>query len=493
MKRKTTLGSLSGSPGEDEEVPRVHQDHHALARLDKAHVWHPYTQMSEYNQTDPLVVVEGEGRKLKDAKGRWYYDGTSSIWLNVHGHRVPEIDAAIVEQLGKVAHSTLLGQANEPSILLAEELVELAPEGLTKVFYSDSGSEAVEAAIKMSLQYWANLEGKETRRHRILSFEDGYHGDTLGAVAVAPVETFHWPFKAMLPSALRAPFPNPYRSEEPTPEGAVRASLKAVERLFDEHLGEIAAVIVEAMMQGVAGIVVAPEGFLRGLFELCREHEVLLIADEVATGFGRTGRMFACEHEGVTPDLMAIGKGLTGGYLPLAATLTTDRIYEAFLGTHAEKMTFFHGHSYTGNQLGCAAALGNLKRMRETKLLEGLAEKERLIGSRAEAMREHPYVGDVRYKGMVLGIELVVDNESKATYPWEAQVGWRVCSRAREKGLLVRPLGSVAIFMPPLGSTLEELSEMLDILAEALWEATEEISVLSEKVLSDAYGARSPA
>jgi adenosylmethionine---8-amino-7-oxononanoate aminotransferase len=471
----------------------VHQDHRTLTRLDKGHVWHPYTQMYEYNERDPLIVVEGEGRKLKDAKGRWYYDGTSSIWLNVHGHRVPEVDAAIVEQLGKVAHSTLLGQANEPSILLAEELVKISPKGLDKVFYSDSGSEAIEAAIKMSLQYWANREGKETGRHRLLSFEDGYHGDTLGAVAAAPVETFHWPFKAMLPSALRAPFPNPYRSEEPTPQGAVRTSLEAVERLFKEHPGEIAAVIVEAMMQGVAGIVIAPEGFLRGLRELCREHGALLIADEVATGFGRTGRMFACEHEGVTPDLMAIGKGLTGGYLPLAATLTTNEVYEAFLGSHAALKTFFHGHSYTGNQLGCAAALGNLKRMRETRLIEGLAEKERVIGERAEALREHPYVGDVRCKGMVLGVELVADKASKTTYPWEAQVGWRVCDRAREKGLLVRPLGSVVICMPPLGSTLEELSEMLDILAEALWEATGEISVLSEKVLSAAYRAGSPA
>ncbi len=464
----------------------MHKDHDALARLDRDHVWHPYTQMAEYNEKDPLVVVEGDGRRLKDAKGRWYYDGTSSIWLNVHGHRVPEIDAAIVEQLGKVAHSTLLGQANEPSILLAEELVKLVPEGLTRVFYSDSGSEAVEAAIKMALQYWANLEGKETKRHRILSFEDGYHGDTLGAVAAAPVETFHWPFKAMLPSALRAPFPNLYRSGK-GPQGTVRASLNAVEKLFDEHPGEVAAVIVEAMMQGVAGIVVAPEGFLKGLSELCREHDVLLIADEVATGFGRTGRMFACEHEGVTPDLIAIGKGLTGGYLPLAATLTTDEVYEAFLGSHAEKKTFFHGHSYTGNQLCCAAALGNLKLMRETKLIEGLAGKERLISSRAEAMREHPYVGDVRYKGMVLGIELVADKETKATYPWEAQAGWRICNRAREKGLLVRPLGSVVICMPPLGSTLEELSEMLDILTASLWEATEEISTLSEKVLTGTY------
>jgi adenosylmethionine---8-amino-7-oxononanoate aminotransferase len=345
----------------------------------------------------------------------------------------------------------------------------------------------------MSLQYWANLEGKETRRRRILSFEDGYHGDTLGAVAAAPVETFHWPFKAMLPSALRAPFPNPYRFEEGSPQGAARASLEGVERLFGEYPGEVAAVIVEAVMQGVAGIVVAPEGFLRDLSELCREHGTLLIADEVATGFGRTGRMFACEHDGVTPDLMAIGKGLTGGYLPLAATLTTDEIYGAFLGSHVEKKTFFHGHSYTGNQLGCAAALGNLKRMRETKILEGLAEKERLIGVRAETMREHPHVGDVRYKGMVLGIELVANKEAKTTYPWEAQVGWRVCNRAREKGLLVRPLGSVVICMPPLGSTLEELSDMLDILAQALWEATEEISLLSEKVLSGAYRAGSLA
>ncbi len=468
----------------------MRRDHETLARLDKEYVWHPYTQMAGYNERDPLVIVEGEGRKLKDAKGRWYYDGSSSIWLNVHGHRVPEIDAAIREQLERVAHSTLLGQANEPSILLAKELVKITPEGLNKVFYSDSGSESVEAAIKIALQYFANREGRETKRHLILSFEEGYHGDTLGAVAAAPVDTFHWPFKRVISDALRAPFPNTYRSEE-DPEEAVRGSLKVVERLLEEHPGEVAAAIVEPVLQNVAGIVVAPEGFLKGLAQLCREHGVLLIADEVATGLGRTGRMFACEHEGVSPDLMALGKGLAAGYLPLAATMATDEVYGAFLGTHAEKKAFFHGHSFTGNQLGCAAALANLKLMREAGVIEGLPDKERLISERSEAMREHPYVGDVRHKGMVLGIELVANKETKATYPWEAQVGWRVCNRAREKGLLVRPLGSVVVFMPPLGSTPEELSEMLGILSESLWEAEAELSDLAEKVLSEFYEAGS--
>ncbi len=473
----------------------MRHDHDSLAHLDKAHVWHPYTQMAGYNERDPLIVVEGEGRKLKDANGRWYYDGSSSIWLNVHGHRVPEIDAAIRAQLERVAHSTLLGLANEPSILLAKELVDLSPEGLNKVFYSDSGSESVEAAIKMALQFFANREGRGTKRHRLLSFEAGYHGDTLGAVAAAPVDTFHWPFKRVIPDALRAPFPNVYRSGK-DPQETTRDSLAAVERLFEEHPGEVAAAIVEPTLQNVAGIVVAPEGFLKGLEELCREHGVLLIADEVATGIGRTGKMFACEHEGVSPDLMALGKGLAAGYLPLAATLTTDEVYEAFLGTHAEKKAFFHGHSFTGNQLGCAAALANLKLMREAGVLEGIPEKERIMASRAEAMREHPYVGDVRYKGMVLGIELVVDKETKESYPWEAQVGWRVCDRAREKGLLVRPLGSVIICMPPLGSTAEEVSEMMEILTEAVWEAEGEIRALAEGVLSGdrgAYAARERA
>lgn len=455
-------------------------DYSALARLDKRYVWHPYTQMSEYIESDPLIIVEGEGSRLKDALGRWYYDGVSSIWLNVHGHRVPEIDQAIVEQIGKIAHSTLLGQANVPSILLAEKLVKIAPEGLTKIFYSDSGSEAVEAALKLALQYWTNVEGLATRRRRFLSFKMGYHGDTLGAVAVAPVETFHKPFNGLLSTPIQVSYPNPYRSTHP--ETAASASLAEVEARFAEYSGEIAAVIVEPVVQNVAGIVIAPDGFLAGLSKLCQSEGSLLIADEVATGLGRTGKMFACDHDSVTPDIMALGKGLAGGYLPLAATLTTERVYEAFLGEYEEMKTFFHGHSFTGNQLGCAAALANLELFESSGLLQSLQEKQSYISERLSVLVGHPFIGDIRHKGLVAGIELVADRKEKISFPWEMRAGWRVSEQARELGLLIRPLGSVVVFMPPIGSSLEELSDMLDILIMALWEAKEELSELTKRL-----------
>ncbi|HEY8347653.1 MAG TPA: adenosylmethionine--8-amino-7-oxononanoate transaminase [Symbiobacteriaceae bacterium] len=454
---------------------RTQYDPATLVALDKAHVWHPFTYMKDYVESDPVIIARGEGVRLQDIHGRWYYDGVSSIWLNVHGHRVPAIDRAIIAQLGEIAHSTLLGQANVPSILLADRLVRIAPPGLTRVFYSDSGATAVEIALKMAIQYWANLG--EPRRRRILGFSHNYHGDTLGAMAVAPDEIFHWPFLGLLPEHPRAPYPYCYRCPlEKAHPGCQMACLAVVEETVARHRDELAAVIIEPV-EGAGGIIPAPPGYLRAIRELCDRYNLLLIVDEVATGFGRTGTLFACEQEGITPDILTLGKGLTGGYLPVAATLTTERIYTAFLGERRHAL--YHGHSYTGNQLGCAAALANLDLIEETGLIASLPPKIEQVAAALAPLRDHPYVGDVRQKGLMVGIELVADRKTRRPFPWEAQAGYRVAWKVRERGMLIRPIGSVVIFMPPLASTREELGEMLQILLAGFDAATEELAKLA--------------
>lgn len=450
-----------------------------LRNLDKSHVWHPYTQMQDYVQHDPVIVERGQGMRLMDVDGRWYWDGISSMWLNVHGHRVEQIDQAIVAQLGKVAHSTLLGQANVPSILLAERLVRHAPPGLTRFFYSDNGAGAVEVALKLAVQYWHH-RGRPAK-WKVLSFADGYHGDTLGAVGVAPVAAFHAPFAPLLPPHLQVPYPHLCRSPRGNdPERCTREHLHQVEALLQEHAGELAAVFVEPLVQGVGGIVVMPPGYLRGLRELCTRYDVLLVADEVATGFGRTGRMWACDHEGVAPDLMAVGKGITGGYLPLAATLATEAIYGAFLGEYHERKTFFHGHSYTGNQLACAAALASLDLLEA--LLPELPTKAGFIARELERYRDLPFVGDVRQQGFMVGLELVADKATRTPFPWEERAGWRVADRARQRGLLVRPYASISIFMPPLAASEAELKEMLDLFYQAHCDAEPELAVIAGRM-----------
>jgi len=451
-------------------------DPEMLAELDRAHVWHPFTHMRQYLAGEPLIIAEGRGVRLRDVHGRWYFDGTSSIWVNIHGHRVDAIDRAITDQLGRVAHSTLLGQANVPSIELARRLVEVTPSGLERVFYSDSGATAVEIALKLAIQYWAN-RGERSRRY-ILGFTNNYHGDTLGAVGVAPDELFHWPFLDLLPNHPRAPYPNFYRCTHESPAACCAASLEGVERLLEERGCELAGVIVEPV-QGAGGIIPAPEGFLSGLRQLCDRYHILLIVDEVATGFGRTGHFFACDAEDVTPDLMCLGKGLTGGYLPLAATLTTEAVFNAFLGEVDEGRTFFHGHSYTGNPLGCAAALASLDLLED--LLPELKAKIRLVSERLAQLRDHPYVGDLRQAGLMVGIEIVTDRPSKRSFPYAVQIGYVVADEARARGLLVRPIGGVLIFMPPLGSSLEELTEMTAILVESFDAALPELERLARE------------
>ena len=440
-----------------------------ITAWDKAHVWHPFTPMTAYIESDPVLIARAEGFRLQDVHGRWYLDGSSSIWLNVHGHRHPALDAAIREQLDLVAHSTLLGQGNVPSTLLAKELVEVAPAGLERVFFSDSGATAVEIALKAAIQWFANQD--RPRKNKILGFTHNYHGDTMGAMSVAPDPVFHWPFLHLLPEQPRAAYPYWYHhpSGSADPNACMEASLSEVEAIFTERGDEIAAAIIEPV-EGAGGIQPAPRGYLRALRALCDRHEVLLIVDEVATGFGKTGPLFACQHpdEAITPDLMCVGKGLTGGYLPVAATLATNRVFEAFLGPR--RNTLFHGHSFTGNQLGCAVARASLAMMPE--VLEDLPAKIARIEEALAPLAELPLVGDVRGRGVMRGIELVRDKTTREALDPALLAGYRVTDLAREKGLLIRPIGNVVIFMPAVGVDLDTLDEMLAILGEALREAT---------------------
>jgi adenosylmethionine---8-amino-7-oxononanoate aminotransferase len=423
-----------------------------LASADRAHLWHPFTQQRGWCGEEPLIVERAEGSMLIDTEGRGYIDGVSSLWCNVHGHGHPRIDAAVREQLGRVAHSTMLGLSHPPAIELARRLVEIAPEGLTRVFYSDSGSTAAEIALKMAFQYWR--QAGEERRTRFICLRDAYHGDTLGSVSVGGIDLFHSMYRPLLFDTLKA---------EP-------GDLEGMERLLLEHDGEVAAVMMEPLVQGAAGIVVHPEGYLRGVRELCDRHDVLLILDEVATGFGRTGRMFACEHEHVAPDLMCLAKGITGGYMPLAATLSTERIYEGFLGEFEELRTFFHGHTYTGNPLACAAALASLDVFEEERTIERLQPKLELLGRLLEPVAAHPEVAEVRRRGTMTGIQL-------REYPAELRMGHRVTLEARRRGAIVRPLGDVVVLMPPLSITEDELTKLVEVTLASIEAATATVAL----------------
>lgn len=441
-----------------------------LAAINKAHLWNPFTQMKDYNNSDPLIIKRGEGVMLYDVQGRAYYDGFSSVWLNVHGHNIPELNRAITDQLERVAHSTLLGMANVPAIELAEKLVEISPEGLNKVFYSDSGATGVEIAVKMAFQYWKNRG--ETGKTKFITMNQAYHGDTIGAVSVGAIPLYHDVFRPMLFPTHVIPYPYVYRHEDGERE-AMEATLTALRNVLETSADEIAAIIVEPIVQGASGILIMPEGCLREMAALCRTYGVLFIADEVATGFGRTGAMFACDLEEVSPDLMVIGKGLTGGYLPVAATLATDEVYSAFYADYEEQKTFFHGHSFTGNPLGCAVALANLKLFEERNLVEGVRVKAAFVEHKLSVLKDSPHVGDIRQKGLMLGIELVRDKATREPYDWADRIGVRVTERARELGMLTRPLGNVVVFMPPLASTEAELEAMIDILMQSIVDVTE--------------------
>lgn len=429
-----------------------------LLDCDRRIVWHAFTQMAEY---EPLVIDRAEGCTLYDIEGRTYLDGTSSLWCNIHGHRHPRIDAAIRAQLDRVAHVTNLGSSNPTTIELAERLVDLAPDGLEHVFFSDDGATAVEVALKMAFQYWRQRPDPQPEKRLFVALEGAYHGDTLGSVSVGGVERFHAMFRPLLFDVLRRPAPDSYR----LPPGVSRDSAAAhylaqLEQLLAERHEEIAAVVIEPLVQAAAGMIMQPPGYLRGVRELTRRHGVLLIADEVAVGFGRTGRMFACEHENVSPDFLCLAKGMTGGYMPLAATLTTDEIWNAFLGTYAEGKTFFHGHTYGGNPLGAAAALASLDVFVEEKTLEELPPKISRLSEHLARIARLPHVGDVRQCGLIGAVELVRNAESKDPYSWAEKRGQQVCDAARREGVLLRPLANVVVIMPPLAIKLEELDRI---------------------------------
>ncbi|WP_066635121.1 adenosylmethionine--8-amino-7-oxononanoate transaminase [Desulfolucanica intricata] len=436
-----------------------------LEMWDKEYVWHPFTQMQEYRKEKPLIIERGEGSYLYDVEGNKYLDGISSLWVTVHGHAKKELNEAIKAQVDLVSHSTLLGLANPPSIQLAKKLVELTPPGLNKVFYSDSGATAVEIALKIAYQYWQQKYSKKYKKKtKFLSLVEAYHGDTVGSVSVGGMDLFHSIFKPLLFNGYHAPVPYCYRcSLNLEKENCGLACLMQAEEIMRQHHEEIVAVVIEPLVQGAAGMIVAPEGYLRGMRELCSRYDILLIADEVAVGFGRTGRMFACEHEGVRPDIMCLAKGITGGYLPLAATLTTDEIYNTFLGERWENKTFYHGHTYTGNPVACAAALANLELIERENLIDSLAEKIEFLEHGLRRFKELPYVGDVRQKGMMVGVELVVDKHTKKPFPEELNIAHKVTLEARKNGLIVRPLGNVIVLMPILAMSTGELKQVLDM------------------------------
>ena len=430
--------------------------------------------MQDYAQEEPLIIESGRGCTLKDIGGKEYLDGVSSLWTNVHGHRKAEIDAAITEQLGKIAHSTLLGLSNVPAIRCAKKLVAIAPEGLTRVFYSDSGSTAVEVALKMAFQYQRQAREGSPQRTQFISLTNAYHGDTIGSVSLGGIDLFHATYRQLLFTSLKAASPYCYRcSFGQTYPDCGLACLRQVEALMEEHAPEVAALVIEPLVQGAAGMIVQPPGYLKRVRELCTQHNIIMIADEVAVGFGRTGRMFACEHEGVRPDIMPVAKGITGGYLPLAATLTTEKIYEGFLGRYEEFKTLFHGHTYTGNPLACAAAIANMEIFAAEGTLDKLAGKIVHLQERLGAISLLKHVGEIRQRGFMVGIELVSDRDSRAEFPPEAKIGHRVILAARKRGLIIRPLGNVIVLMPPLSITREELDRLCDITSASIREVTE--------------------
>jgi len=446
-----------------------------LVEADRRHLWHPFTQTKEWAEQPMLIVAAGEGPYLIDVEGNRYLDGVSSLWVSLHGHRREEIDRAVRDQLDRVAHSTLLGLSHVPAIELAEKLAQLAPGGLTRVFYSDSGSTAVEAALKIAYQYWQQQPDRTKRyKRQIVSCHRAYHGDTLGAVSVGGIDLFHACYHPLLFPTLKVHYPCCYRCHLGLSQPRCgMACLEELESLLERQGHTIAALIIEPLVQAAAGMITAPRGYLQGVERLCRLHEVLLIADEVAVGCGRTGTLFAVEQESVCPDLLTLAKGVTGGYLPLAATLVREQIFEAFEGEYAEGRTFFHGHTYTGNPLAARAALASLEIFEQDKTLENLAPKIRHLTRRLEEFRTLDQVGDVRQCGFLAGIELVRDQAAKEPYPVGERRGMRVALEARRHGLLIRPLTDVIVIMPPLIISLPELDRMLDILHTCIRTVTE--------------------
>lgn len=468
-----------------------------ITDLDRQHVWHPFTQMRDWLRTEPVVIARGRGAVLWDTKGRKYLDANSSIWTNLHGHGNARINAAVRGQLTRIAHSSALGLANEPAARLAQQLVAAAnpkrlKPALRKVFFSDDGSTAMEVALKLAYEF-SRRTGRT--RPRFLSLQGAYHGDTVGAVALGHIDLFHKAYAGLLfktdevmaPYCYRCPF-NRARPERADAREYRRCSWECLGQLegkFDrarKKRASYAAFVFEPLMQGAAGMIPQPAGWLARAAAIARRHSALLVADEVMTGFGRAASalppqvgafagvpaLFACHQESVQPDFMALAKGLTGGYLPMAATLTTQAVFDAFLGDYGEFKTFFHGHSFTGNQLGAAAALASLGLLRQAACRRNRARLERTLESALAPLWRHPNVGDIRRVGLAVGVELVSDWRSREPFDLRDQAGIRVCRAMARRGVLTRPIGNVVVLMPPYCTTDDQAQEMVAALAQAL-------------------------
>ncbi len=451
------------------ERAKCSREHRLLEELDKKNVWRPFTQMREWQGENEVIIDSGFGTGLTDLYGKTYYDGQSSYWVNIHGHGNARLTRTLTRQAARLEHATFLGLGNKPAIELAQRLLELAPDELAKVFYSDNGSTAVEVGMKMAYQYFRQLDPPQAKRTRFVALEQAYHGDTLGAVAVGGIETYRDKFDGILPEVLFAPSPYCYRCtlDKAFPECSLACARKMEEMIEKDH-SEIAAFIIEPMVQCPGGIITAPHGYLKRVREVCNRYGILMIADEVAVGFGRTGRMFACEHEDVCPDIMALSKSMAAGVLPLAATLVTQKVYDAFLGAYDERKTFFHGHTFTGHPPACAVALENLDLFKKKKIIRSLEEKSQFLRDNLIRFDNLPCVGDIRQLGMIVGIELVKDRETREPFKPSLRIGHQVILEARKRGLLIRPLGDIIVFFPILAARAKEIKNMTDIIYDSI-------------------------
>jgi adenosylmethionine-8-amino-7-oxononanoate aminotransferase len=452
-----------------------------LLTWDRRHYWHAFTQMAHY---EPLVITHAEGCWLFDVDGRKYLDGASSMWCNVHGHRHPRIDAAIRAQLDRVAHATSLGMGCDTTIRLAKRLADLAPGNLERVFFASDGSSAVEVAIKMAFQYWRQCENPRPEKTKFIALTEAYHGDTIGAASVGGIERFHALFEPLLFEVIRAPLPDGgagdwgleagerLSAQKPPAPSLQPPALEAIEHLLQAHSHETAALVIEPLVQCAAGMVMHPPGFLRGVRELTQRYGVLLIADEIAVGLGRTGTLFACQQENVVPDFLCLGKGLTGGYLPLSATLTHDAIYNAFLGDALSGRTLHHGHTYSGNPLAAAAALATLDVFDDEQTLKKLPAKIDRLSAHLSAIAGHPHVAGTRQRGLIAALELTTDRATREPYPPAERRAWQVCRAAHERGAWLRPLGDVLYVMPPLAISLDELDLLMKTLRSSIDDVT---------------------
>ena len=442
-----------------------------LRQLDRDHVWHPFTPMSAWMDENAPIIIRGDGFHLFDTDETRYLDGISSLWCNVHGHNVPEIDKAIRNQLDRVAHSTMLGLASDVSIELARQLVDITPEPLTRVFYSDSGATSVEVALKLAYQYHHQKENREPQRNTFLCVGNAYHGDTIGSVSVGGIDLFHRVYQHLLFPTVSVPSPVATRIPDGhTKETWLAHCFDAAEQLVREHSNQAAGFVIEPLVQGAAGILVHPEGYLAHVRRLCTQHGIPLIADEVAVGFGRTGTLFACDQEAVQPDLMCLAKGISGGYLPIAATLATEEIFAAFGGPPSAGRTFFHGHTYTGNPLGCAAALASLALFTKNNVMQNVGRLNETLTAALSPLRDKPYVGEIRHKGIMVGIELVRDRDTMKPLPVENRTGHQVTLAARRRGAIIRPLGDVIVLMPAPAMPPELVQELCHITVESIEE-----------------------